>query len=143
VALGDGEVDAVDHRERAEALANRRRFDQRCAPVRQGYELYGLSLPATGMFGSAEFSQKMNSSGHLVPFTHWPPGMGVATTLGTGPLPHWSLPIGVSTESVFIVSATFCLSFGLPLALSTAAATSNRAMLGPICWFHCLPLALS
>src|SRR5437763_12430969 len=77
------------------------------------------------------------------PLIHWPPGIGVVTTFGTGflapPVPQWSSPSGVITLSFFIAFATLVLSFGLPLALSTAAATSNSARLGPSCWFHCLP----
>src|SRR5690242_10184054 len=75
--------------------------------------------------------------------------IGVLTTFGTlavpGPkfgfLVQSRFPTGVSTVSVFIASATFCLLFGSPLALRTAAATSNIDMLAPICWFHCLPVA--
>ncbi len=73
-----------------------------------------------------------------MPLTHWPPGIGVVTTFGTGPVPHCSAPSVVSTLRVFMAFATLTLSLGSPLALSAALATSNRAMLGPSCWFHCL-----
>src|SRR5450631_996210 len=65
--------------------------------------------------------------------------IGVATTLGFGPVPHARWPRGVSTETVFIALATACLSLGLPLAFSAAAATSNSARLAPACWFHSFP----
>src|SRR5947208_15966762 len=81
-----------------------------------------------------------------LPRTHWPPGIGVATTFGTGflapPVPQWSCPSGVITLRFFIAFATFVLSFGLPLALRAAAATSNSARLGPSCWFQYLPETL-
>src|SRR3979409_2110292 len=90
------------------------------------------------------------STGHLEPpCFHCPPMIGAETTFGTADpasvagfdQSRW--PMGVSTARVFIAAATFVLSFGLPLALSTACATSNRARLGPSCWFHCLPLVVS
>ncbi len=96
-------------------------------------------MPATGILLSAALSQIVKLTGHLADFSHWPPTMGVATTFATGPAPHLRVPRGVSTESVFIASATLLLSFGLPLAFSAAAATSNSARLAPSCWFHCLP----
>ena len=72
--------------------------------------------------------------------------IGVLTTLGTA-MPasetgfdQSSFPTGVSTVSVAIAPMTFDLSFGLPLAFSTAAATSNSDRLAPSCWFHCLPV---
>src|SRR5437879_5772698 len=90
-----------------------------------------------GTLGSEEFSQMVKSTGYFVDFNHCPPMMGVATTFGTGPEPHFSAPSGVSTLRVFIASATLFLSLGLPLALRTAAATSKSARLAPSCWFHC------
>ena len=74
------------------------------------------------------------------PLTHCPPGIGVATTFGTGPVLQWRWPTGVETARVFIASATAFLSFGLPLAFRAATPTSKRARLGPICWFQYLPL---
>ena len=73
--------------------------------------------------------------------------IGVDTTFGTAApaseagFDQSRLPTGVSTLSVFIASRTIVLSFGAPLAESTAAATSNSERLAPSCWFHCLPLA--
>src|SRR5262249_42452241 len=75
-------------------------------------------------------------------FTHCPPGMGVGTTLNGIPgrdLVQSSMPIGVSTRTFFIASATLFLSLGSPLRTSAFAATSKRARLGPACSFHCLP----
>src|SRR5881396_1779387 len=82
-----------------------------------------------------------------LPRTHWPPGIGVATTFGTGFLapvvPQCSCPSGVMTLRCFIAFATLVLSLELPLALRAAAATSNSARLGPSCWFQYLPEAFS
>src|SRR5215475_7565221 len=85
---------------------------------------YGCSLDATGTFGSDEFSHSTNSSLNLLPAgaaTHWPPMIGVATTLGNGPLPQARCPIGVSTSSVVIALASAALSLGLAAAWSAAA----------------------
>ncbi len=57
VSLAQHEVDAVDHRQGTEALADSHRLDERCGCLRH-YALYGTSLAATGMLGSSEFSQK-------------------------------------------------------------------------------------
>ena len=96
---------------------------------------------------SAEFSQITKSIGHLeTPCFHFPPMIGVLTTCGTGTPANETgfdqsrLPTGVSTLSVFIASMIFERSFGAPLAVSAAAATSNSERLAPSCWFHCLPL---
>src|SRR6266566_1471290 len=43
------------------------------------------------------------------------------------------------TLSFFIAAATLFLSFGSPLAVKAAAATSKSARLGPACWFQYLP----
>src|SRR5438105_7555891 len=100
-----------------------------------------------GTFGSDEFSQSTKSSLCLLPaaaLTHCPPMIGVTTTLALGwVLPHCSWPQGVSTDRVLIAFATAALSWGSVAALNAAAATSNRARLGPSCWFHCLPEELS
>src|SRR6266550_458062 len=78
-----------------------------------------------------------------LPLTHCPPGIGVATTFGTGflapPVPQCNRPRDVITLSFFIAAATLFLSFGSPLAFSAAAATSKSARLGPACWFQYLP----
>src|SRR5260370_8127766 len=88
------------------------------------------------------------SIGHLdTPDFHWPPMIGVDTTLPMVtparevPFDQSRWPTIVSTDSVFIVSATLTLFFGSPLALSTAAAPSKRERLAPNSWFHFLPEA--
>src|SRR5689334_13507778 len=91
------------------------------------------------MFLSAECSTNRRSSlyGPDFAFTHWVPGIGVATTFGFTPFAQFRLPTGVWTCSLRIVEAIFFLSFGMPAFLISAAATSKSARLGPACWFHC------
>ena len=93
---------------------------------------------------SSVCSQMTKSILYLSPvFTHWPPGIGVGTTFHGTPgrdFVQSSTPTGVSTFTFFSAPMTAFLSFGLPLAFSSADATSNRPRLGPACWFHCLPL---
>src|SRR5262249_24826593 len=106
---------------------------------------YGFSCAATGTLGSAEFSHSTKTSLYGLPeaaFTHWPPMMGVATTLALGPLPDCRLPTGVSTCRLPIALARPALSLGSDAACSAAAPASNRAMLAPSCWVHCLPAEL-
>src|SRR5205823_14944160 len=86
--------------------------------------------------------------GHFeTPWFHWPPMIGVVTTLGTAVpaseagFDQSRLPTGVSTLSVFIAPMTLDLSVCAPLAVSTGAARSNSDWLAPNCWLHCLPVA--
>src|SRR3954447_17069864 len=112
-------------------------------PVRRplGHAPKACSLATAGTLGSEEFSTRTKSTLYFasVDLIHWPPRIGVATTLVLGPLPHCRRPIGVCTSSPPIALARPTLSFGFCAACSAAAATSNSARLGPSCWFHCLP----
>src|ERR1700730_1917293 len=103
-----------------------------------------------GTLVSAACSQITKSTGHLETFCfHWPPMIGVVCTFpiwtpaNVGGFDQSRWPTGVSTVSVAIAAATLALFLGSPLAFNTAAATSNRARLAPVCWFHCLPEACS
>ena len=128
----NAEVDAVQHRKRAEALTEAGGVDNRCVVRAHEPTRSAAVWPAAVTLGSLTFSMMTQSKAKApVPLTHWPPRIGVATTLGTGPVPQVTLPNIVSTERVGMTAATAALSFGFPLALSAAMPTSTRDALLP------------
>src|SRR5262245_3670518 len=96
------------------------------------------------MLWSSECSQMTKSTLYLsFVCTHCPPGIGVGTTFHGTPgrdFVQSRTPTGVCTFTFLRAPMTAFLSFGLPLAFSSAVATSKRPRLGPACRFHCLPL---